>query len=530
MKKYSLLVLFFPLLFTACTKEFDAVTFPNIGSVTISESNLSSLTFNCIFNGDFDQLNYDLENVGFCYSLTNNTPTIEDEVIPGTIATDGRNFTGTGMNFPLSKSFFVRGFINIGAEIIYSSTYIQAPLLSIGTVQVRKSDIRSLSLRCIVNGDFDQLNHDSVAMGFCYSTSNKFPTIEHEIITGTITQDGRGFNGTDDNLPHSKEIFIRGFINTGQEVIYSPVYKNPPFPAGVISLKNIASFATARTEAVAFSIGTKGYVGTGSEVENNVPLNDFWEYDPTTNAWAQIANFPRGTSSATAFTIDNKGYVAGGGAVASPFGTNAMNYSAVYAPTTNTWKQIADMPKRTTGAIGLSMDNKGYIIGGIMSNDLSTAVMDVQMYDPLLDNWTLKNPAPIPLTAVAGVILDGIAYIGPGYSAPNTFLAYSPKEDTWTFLPQLPGKGGGDFLSFTHKGKIYLGFGSVVPNIMDIQSNIWQYDPSTQEWLNFTKAAESSIAPNFTEAVSFSIGERTFVGTGQNEAGYSNLFFEINFD
>ena len=41
-------------------------------------------------------------------------------------------------------------------------------------------------------------------------------------------------------------------------------------------------------DAVGFSIGSKGYIGTGY---NGSLYKDFWEYDPATNAWTQKADF-----------------------------------------------------------------------------------------------------------------------------------------------------------------------------------------------------------------------------------------------
>ena len=66
-----------------------------------------------------------------------------------------------------------------------------------------------------------------------------------------------------------------------------------------------------RTEAVGFSIGSKGYIGTG-ETSSGL-TNDFWEYDPSSNTWTQKANFG-GTSRFTSvgFCINNKGYIGTG--------------------------------------------------------------------------------------------------------------------------------------------------------------------------------------------------------------------------
>jgi hypothetical protein len=62
-----------------------------------------------------------------------------------------------------------------------------------------------------------------------------------------------------------------------------------------------------RGYAVGFSIGTKGYLGTG---DNFGAHDDLWEYDPITNVWTQKANFGGGlTSSAIGFSSGGKGYV-----------------------------------------------------------------------------------------------------------------------------------------------------------------------------------------------------------------------------
>ena len=47
---------------------------------------------------------------------------------------------------------------------------------------------------------------------------------------------------------------------------------------------------TARTGAVGFSIGSKGYIGTGHMI-GSLLQKDFWEYDPAANTWTQKADF-----------------------------------------------------------------------------------------------------------------------------------------------------------------------------------------------------------------------------------------------
>jgi len=67
---------------------------------------------------------------------------------------------------------------------------------------------------------------------------------------------------------------------------------------------------TARDSAVGFSIGTKGYIGTGY---GGGYTKDFYEYDPSTNNWTRKADFG-GTARyfAVGFSIGTKGYIGTG--------------------------------------------------------------------------------------------------------------------------------------------------------------------------------------------------------------------------
>ena len=96
----------------------------------------------------------------------------------------------------------------------------------------------------------------------------------------------------------------------------------------------------ARAGAVGFSIGSKGYIGTGSIIGN--VYSDFWEYDPATDIWTQKANFG-GTARdrAVGFSIGSKGYIGTGY-------HDGIYYDDFweYDPATNAWTQKADFAGR----------------------------------------------------------------------------------------------------------------------------------------------------------------------------------------
>ncbi|MBK6839662.1 MAG: hypothetical protein IPG90_16485 [Bacteroidetes bacterium] len=66
----------------------------------------------------------------------------------------------------------------------------------------------------------------------------------------------------------------------------------------------------ARNFAVGFSIGSKGYIGTGDGSGPQNQFQDYWEYNQATNSWLQRANVGGGVRQmGIGFAIGNKGYI-----------------------------------------------------------------------------------------------------------------------------------------------------------------------------------------------------------------------------
>src|SRR5258705_10335768 len=116
-----------------------------------------------------------------------------------------------------------------------------------------------------------------------------------------------------------------------------------------------------RGAAAGFSIGTKGYIGTGINFSSSPAFfNDFWEWNQATNIWTQKANFG-GTarSGAVGFSIGSKGYI-GTGYVRNE--SKFLKDLWEYNPSLNIWIRKADLPgAEREGAVGFSIGNKGYI-------------------------------------------------------------------------------------------------------------------------------------------------------------------------
>jgi N-acetylneuraminic acid mutarotase len=181
-----------------------------------------------------------------------------------------------------------------------------------------------------------------------------------------------------------------------------------------------------RTFAVAFSIGKKGYVGTGDYQK------DFWEWDgdtasPTFNTWTQKADFgggPRGW--ATGFSIGTKGYI-GIGTDGSYLRSDFWEWDGdTSSATYNTWTRKADVPGGgRENAVGFSIGNNGYIGLGLDSTT-STWLQDFWQWNQASNTWVQKPNFSDKRQNAVGFSIGNKGYIGTGYNntATNDFWEY----------------------------------------------------------------------------------------------------------
>jgi N-acetylneuraminic acid mutarotase len=116
----------------------------------------------------------------------------------------------------------------------------------------------------------------------------------------------------------------------------------------------------ARTGSVQFSIGTKGYLGTGGTFLFDVLKSDFWEYDPAKDKWTRKADVPGNPrSEATGFSISslNRGYIGFG------VGSGSENIFFEYNPDADKWTEKAkpNIVGSFRQAVGFSIGKKGYV-------------------------------------------------------------------------------------------------------------------------------------------------------------------------
>ncbi len=288
---------------------------------------------------------------------------------------------------------------------------------------------------------------------------------------------------------------------------------------------------TGRSEAVGFSIGAKGYIGTGGDSPSN-KFKDFWEYDPVADTWTQKADFGGvARTGAVGFSIGVKGYIGTGKDTGNVFHNDFWEYD----PAGNTWTQKADLVgggrRGAIGAIGFSIGTKGYLGAGIDDGGIGWFI-DFWEYDPTGDVWTQKaDYASIgsELYGAVGFSIGNKGYIGTGGGSTafpkSQFSEYDPIGDTWTQKANYGGGGRDRAVGFSIGSKGYIGTGyeedQDPPFAIGPTKDFWEYDPLTDQWTQ----KEDFDGNERSKAVGFSIGNKGYIGTS---AGNKQDFWEYD--
>ncbi len=146
-----------------------------------------------------------------------------------------------------------------------------------------------------------------------------------------------------------------------------------------------------RSFAVGFEMNGRGYIGLGEDEEPFLPTyfyTDFWEYDPSQDSWLQKRDFPASQRTiGLGFSIGQRGYIGSG---LSPF-RELINDFWSFNPDSNQWQRAENFWNiGRQGAGAFSINGKGYIFtgGGIIDSvsQESGGLTDVWEYNPLIDS------------------------------------------------------------------------------------------------------------------------------------------------
>lgn len=253
--------------------------------------------------------------------------------------------------------------------------------------------------------------------------------------------------------------------------------------------KTITPFpGVLREYAVAFSIGSKGYVGLGYNVdEYDEELADFWEYDPATDVWTQLDDFDGGARyNAVAFSIGGNGYVGTGND-----GENNLGDFWKYNPGDDSWQEIISYPgQKREEALAFVFENKAYICTGRNNGSTDT---EFWQFDPESLSWTNLRPdddesyyddftAAVKRTGAVAVAYNNKIYIAAGLGSSGTVdnrvYEYDPYTQVWDQKTSFEGSGRTFATAYVIGNQFYLGTGQSGSSRFD---DFWIFNP-TQEY------------------------------------------------
>lgn len=235
---------------------------------------------------------------------------------------------------------------------------------------------------------------------------------------------------------------------------------------------------TGRADAIGFSITyengqkqqvTKMYIGTGTNY--NGVLKDFYEYDLFFNYWSETESndkFPIEVQGAVAFVIGEKAYIGSG----STYGVALANFF-VFNPVeadkedgksfVNTRLLGNDNSNARKNAVAFVIDDIGFV--GLGENNDGEYFNDLWMYIPETGTsnakWIKRQDLPAaPRTDAVGLSANKQGYVGLGFDGSSIlkdFWRYDPYNNSWSQCADH--KIGPDYINQIQPVRNAVGFG-----------------------------------------------------------------------
>jgi len=281
----------------------------------------------------------------------------------------------------------------------------------------------------------------------------------------------------------------------------------------------IPSFGgSARSRAVSFVIGDKGYIGTGATNETVSRVKDFWSYNATGKIWSQVADFAgTGRQEAVAFVIADKAYVGTGYDGVTTIDGGYKKDFFQYDPATNKWKAVADFPIVRNTASAFVVGDKGYV--GLGYN-ASNYYQDFYRYDPATDKWSeVATFTGGKRRGANSFVIGGTAYVGFGLNnsgaSTKDLYKFDPAGNAgvgaWTKLDDstidtdqlLTARSFGFTLVINDKAYIVGGTNA---------SDCWEYTPADNSWILVTPFGDTGSQRSYSAG--FTVGNIGYMGTG----------------
>lgn len=150
--------------------------------------------------------------------------------------------------------------------------------------------------------------------------------------------------------------------------------------------------------------------------------------------WTQAVAMPLPRARMAVTTFQNSIYVIGG---VTTEGVTSLVQK--FDKTSNQWIDLTEKPTSVSDVQAAVVGGKIFVAGGILEGGLLTNTLEV--YDPEVDAWDTRSPAPFPLSNYGMADLEGRIYLFGGWDGTEdltSILMYDPSTDKWEVGTDLP--------------------------------------------------------------------------------------------
>lgn len=208
-----------------------------------------------------------------------------------------------------------------------------------------------------------------------------------------------------------------------------------------------------RRDAIAFTDGKYGYVGTGYGEDNRV-FKDFYRFDPVSETWEEVSFPGESRYGGTAFVVNNAAYVCLGAksvGATSNYATDVIKFDFA----TQSWEK---MPNSLTDKPGVKQDKD---------------------YD------RIPRVYAVSFVSNAGSDNEEYAYVATGQGRNSrTVWKYNHKKDQWHQMEDLSSMANALVMGvgFTYKGYGYYTTGGGSADVYtSLNSDTWRFIPDVKE-------------------------------------------------
>ena len=300
-----------------------------------------------------------------------------------------------------------------------------------------------------------------------------------------------------------------------------------PYPDIVFEARSSLPIG-GRSTAVAFVINERAYVALGRN-SGWQPLKDCWEYNPETDSWLQMADFPGvARVNAIAEVVNGKAYVGlGYNSTKTVYkDSTILNDFWTFNPIENSWQKKADFPKNADGSPSSVNSSFSFVFDSCIyvGANFNGFKFDTEFwkYDTRNDSWTQIKNLPSRSTGAVSCTNGKRYFSGTGYQTfnDNCWWEYLPSSDSWLKRKDMPDNGRLNAISLSIDDRFFVATGLHFAGTLTggrVLSDIMEYDALRDVWYK-----RGDLPGARENAICFVIGDRAYIGFGENESSIFN--------